>query len=423
MKLMAVGGRKVSREDVTEQVDRLVSSAILSHSESLCRLLRFLADHASDYPKTQVKEYQIATEVFGRPADFDPRLDSTVRVQTGRLRSKLAEYYAGPGKDDLLVVEMPKGAYALTVHERLIPEVPPAVVPAPPAAVVPPPQPSRNLPRLIWALALAVIVLSGSLIYVLREQSKPNEQVKSNAVTVPPILKRFWSRFIDNEDPAVVVFSNAEFVGRPETGMKYFDPSRDRRDHILDHYTGTGEVAAVHELDMVFFQLGHRLRVKRGRLLSFDDAKQNDLIFVGSPSENLTLRELPNLQEFVFRRVSEGTRRNDLSIVNLRPDAGEETQFLASPETPLVEDYAVVGFVPGVGVNHWAMVLAGITTIGTQAAVEFVCRPAQLEALLARLGVNGEATPVPPFEAVLRVKVSAGVPVETRLVAIHKHAN
>ena len=44
--------------------------------------------------------YQIATELFGRPSDFDPRLDSTVRVQTGRLRSKLAEYYAGPGDRD-----------------------------------------------------------------------------------------------------------------------------------------------------------------------------------------------------------------------------------------------------------------------------------------------------------------------------------
>jgi len=63
-----------------------------------------------EHPGGTVKEYQIATEVFGRPRDFDPRLDSTVRVQTGRLRSKLAEYYAGSGADDPIIVEVPRGA-------------------------------------------------------------------------------------------------------------------------------------------------------------------------------------------------------------------------------------------------------------------------------------------------------------------------
>ena len=41
-----------------------------------------------------------ATEVFGRPSTFDPQMDSTIRVQAGRLRSKLAEYYASEGIDD-----------------------------------------------------------------------------------------------------------------------------------------------------------------------------------------------------------------------------------------------------------------------------------------------------------------------------------
>src|SRR5262249_46581690 len=141
MKLMAVGGRKVTREDVTEQVERIVSSPILSHSEPLCKLLRYLGEHASDRPKIQLKEYQIATEVFGRPIDFDPRLDSTVRVQTGRLRSKLAEYYGGPGIHDPFLVEIPKGSYALSIQEK-IPEVPfpsPVAASPIPVRVEPPP--------------------------------------------------------------------------------------------------------------------------------------------------------------------------------------------------------------------------------------------------------------------------------------------
>src|ERR1700735_5653821 len=96
------------RDQYLEQIDRLAGSHVLHGSESLCKLLRYLAAHALDHPRVPLKEYQIATEVFGRPADFDPQIDSTIRVQAGRLRTKLAEYYASEGSDDSIVVELPR---------------------------------------------------------------------------------------------------------------------------------------------------------------------------------------------------------------------------------------------------------------------------------------------------------------------------
>jgi hypothetical protein len=71
---------------------------------------------------------------------------------------------------------------------------------------------------------------------------------------------------------------------------------------VFDHYTGVGEVLAIHALDDVFGTLGRRIRVKRGSLFTLDDAKNNNLIFVGSPSENLSLLDIPGAQEFVFQR-------------------------------------------------------------------------------------------------------------------------
>ena len=96
--------------------------------ESLCKLLRYLAEHSIDHPGVALKEYQIATEVFGRPADFDPQVDSTIRVQAGRLRSKLTAYYSSEGADDSVVLEMPKGSYLLSFHHRA--DVKPACFPA-----------------------------------------------------------------------------------------------------------------------------------------------------------------------------------------------------------------------------------------------------------------------------------------------------
>ena len=100
------------------QVEKLASSSVLHGSESLRKLLRYLAHHAIEHPGTPLKEYQIATEEFGRPPDFDPAVDSMVRVQAGRLRAKLAEYYASEGAEDPIRVELAKGAYTLSFHHR-----------------------------------------------------------------------------------------------------------------------------------------------------------------------------------------------------------------------------------------------------------------------------------------------------------------
>src|SRR5258708_26068063 len=106
------------REQCFQQIERLIKSHSLSGSESLCKLLRYLAEHSLDHPGVALKEYQIATEVLGRPAGFDPQRDCAVRVQEGRLRMKLAEYYAYEGSEDHILVEVPKGSYALTFHLR-----------------------------------------------------------------------------------------------------------------------------------------------------------------------------------------------------------------------------------------------------------------------------------------------------------------
>ncbi len=217
-----------------------------------------------------------------------------------------------------------------------------------------------------------------------------------------------------------MIFSNAAFVGRPDIGMRYYNRARDSNALILDHYTGVGEVLAVHALDGVFSQLHQQLRVKRGSLFSLDDAKNNDLIFIGSPSENLTLLEIPSTKEFVFRQVKTGARAGNMEIVNEHPESGEPKEYLATPSTePLTEDYSVIALVKGLNPTRSELILAGTTTIGTQAAVEYVCQQNSLEELLLRLSVSNSGD-LKPFEAVIRVKVARGVPVGTQLVAVHK---
>lgn len=413
------GATATDREAVLSQIERLNHSTVLHGSESLCKLLRYLAEHSLDSPHAQLKEYQIATEVFGRPSDFDPRLDSTVRVQTGRLRSKLGEYYAGEGAHDLIAIEIPKGAYSLLYHARAPVEEPPppAPVPVAPAVHAPRPYPLSWFFLSIVIGALVVVVIAFATTRFMLPALPAAGASEAPAVA----LVSFWNAVMSGPEAPLVVYSNAEFVGRPETGLRYFNPATDRGKQILDLYTGVGEVMAVHDLDRVFESLRHPVRIKRGRLLTWDDAKASDLIFIGSPSENLSLRELPGARDFVFSRRAERPRSGDLMIANLHPGPGEQTSYLAS-EPPISEDYALVSLTSGLNSNRRVLMLAGITTFGTQAAVEFVCRPARLEELLAKLGVTGRRE-LPLFEALLRVKVSGGVPVQGELAALHAHRN
>jgi hypothetical protein len=410
------------QDQFSKQIDLLVSSATLHGSESLCKLLRYLARHAIEEPGVRLKEYQIATEVFGRRPDFDPQSDSMIRVQAGRLRAKLTEYYASEGSHDELVVELPKGTYQLQFHRRIAGEARLPSVATNDAS--PPAQPAlasaTNWKMLALMLGVLCIILMIGLAS-LETSRKYAPTVLAGAIEPAPLeFQQLWKPFIRGPQEPWLVFSNAAFTGRPETGMRYYNPSHDSGGPVWDHYTGVGEVLAVHELDQVFSTLHREIRVKRGSLFSLDDVRNNDLIFLGSPAENLTLTEIPSTREFVFQRLADGPRKGDLALVNVHPQSEEPRAFLASPSgSPLTEDYAVVALVPGVDPARSVMIFAGTTTFGTQGAVEYVCRRNTLKELLSRLSVS-KSGDVNPFEALLRVKMTHGVPVGVELVSVRQ---
>jgi len=413
----------VGREQCFQQIERLTKSHSLHGSESLCKLLRYLAEHSLDHPGIALKEYQIATEVLGRPAGFDPQSDSTVRVQAGRLRVKLAEHYTHEGIDDPILVDIPKGSYAINFQLRSVKPSTPGgstLIVEPKESKVEAAPGTRG-----WAIAVVVlsVLLAASFITSAILLSQRTRTQTASGPQVPQAYQLFWNRFVTSPQQPWVIFSNGSFVGRPETGMRYFNPATDTRSFILDHYTGVGEVLAIHQLDLVFNLLNRPLRVKRGALFSLDDAKNNDLIFVGSPSENLTLVDLPGTREFIFQRLNSGPRKGDLGVVNVHPRPGEPRVFLASPANqPTTEDYAVVSLLPGLDPSRSILILAGNSTFGTQAAVEYVCREDSIKELLQRLKVSKPAD-LKPFEALLHVKIVHGVPVVTDLISTRNHAN
>ena len=203
--------------------------------------------------------------------------------------------------------------------------------------------------------------------------------------------------------------------------MRYFDPARDSRDQIArQHYSGIGEVMGVEELAVLFSRLGQQIETKRGGLFTLDDARRNSLIFVGSRTENLTLNEIPNTSGFVFKKLQVGKNDWIQGLVDLRAQPGENTTYLPTPESqPLQLDYSVITLTHGLDRSRWMLVMAGTSSVGTEAAVDFACDPDSVKDLLHRLNIQ-PGSAMTPFEALLRVRVSNDVPLATELVKFRR---
>jgi TolB-like protein len=94
-----------------QELERVLLSASFARSGRVSKLLRFLVERQLEGRESELKESSIGVEVFGRRADYDPKLDSTVRSEAARLRARLRKYYLTEGSQDPLGIELPKGGY------------------------------------------------------------------------------------------------------------------------------------------------------------------------------------------------------------------------------------------------------------------------------------------------------------------------
>jgi hypothetical protein len=109
-----------SEAEIRAALDRIIASATLRASPKLSAFLRFVVEQELAGGSANTKAYTIAVEAFGRGSDFDPQTDPIVRVEAGRLRRAIAAYYAGPGADDPVAIDLPRGHYVPTFSRRSI---------------------------------------------------------------------------------------------------------------------------------------------------------------------------------------------------------------------------------------------------------------------------------------------------------------
>ncbi len=97
--------------EIQAELDRILKSRVFIHSHRIRRFLQFVVEECLFGRQHRLKEYLIGLEVFNRQEDFDPRVDSIVRVEARRLRTKIEEYYQKEGRENEIRIELRKGSY------------------------------------------------------------------------------------------------------------------------------------------------------------------------------------------------------------------------------------------------------------------------------------------------------------------------
>jgi hypothetical protein len=106
------------RTAVEAQLQRMISTQLFRRKPRVCSFLQYTVRQTIAAQTGKLKEYSIAVEVFNRPEDFDPRLDSIVRVEARRLRATVDRYYETDGAGDPILIRYRRGNYVPTFEQQ-----------------------------------------------------------------------------------------------------------------------------------------------------------------------------------------------------------------------------------------------------------------------------------------------------------------
>ncbi|HEX2802223.1 MAG TPA: hypothetical protein VHN73_09185 [Phenylobacterium sp.] len=367
----------MATDDIQELAASLRARQALGRSAGLNRLFDYLVSVALS--ETRPKEFEVAAAVFGRSSNFDGAQDASVRVAIHRLRRKLEEFYAGPGKDDPIRLSIPKGEYRMVAEPR------------PPAAGI-----ARSRPRAPWMAALALLAAINLGAWGGFWLTHSGDRNLERARRAQP-----WSELLRSTAPTLLVLGDYYIFGERDEAAgidrlvrEYDVNSREDLDAWL--MKNPKAIGRYRDLDLYYLPIGSafalrsiapilagagggmgtdRLRVAMASDLTSDMLKHNNIVYLGYLSGLGVLRG----PVFAGSRFAIGDTYDELvdrasgrSYVSQEggPSAGEASH----------RDFGYVTAFKGPQ-GHRIVVIAGTRDVALMQAAEALAAPASLAAL------------------------------------------
>jgi hypothetical protein len=371
-----------------KMLEKILDSKTINFTKHDKDLLYYLFDATKS--GKEVKEATIAMDVFNRGKDFDSTEDTIVRVHIYNLRKKLKTYYLTEGKDDNLYLSIPKGRYELVFNG---------------------PKKDTQMPPLFsnqiyLSIIVFLIIIIGALIFHIQSQSKKSSNIDSHYHQVTTLAKNpIWARFIESDHPTLIVLGDRfTFHMYPKSMQNKLIV---RHGHINSFAEFQQLVAANPELlknanisettmlgdreiqwmwnllPNLCSLLPEKLKFKSSSELTWEDIKQNNIIFLGCLK---TLYKMDSFMEKLHFRYS--FYPHTIYRVDAFDDTTESLSAYYNPYNSFGDsilnpdlkpdptkknynrDYAITALIPGPNNSH-IFIFAGFYAIGVDAATRY----------------------------------------------------
>src|ERR1700688_468669 len=171
---------EISAESIRAALEKILASPVFANADRISRFLRYTVEETLNGQTDKLKESLLGIDVFGRKPSYDPRVDAVVRTEAVKLRARLRDYYESEGREDEIIIDLPKGGYipAFRFREKVLPT-------APVEAVEKPSRPDWK-PALAGALILTVLAISIYLTTRNRARTNDPRATELSSIAVLP---------------------------------------------------------------------------------------------------------------------------------------------------------------------------------------------------------------------------------------------
>ncbi|HVJ09656.1 MAG TPA: hypothetical protein VM554_14865 [Acidisarcina sp.] len=391
----------VERQQVRDQLKKLLSSSHFLISKRYPNLLRFVVEQTLAGQEDALKERLLGIEVFHRAADYDTNQDPVVRLSAAEVRKRIALYYQQPQHKNELMIGLNPGSYVPYFRPAQAPPAPTESASAPSAILMPEAADTKRgmavsrtrfWPYAVAALVVAAVGLGLGWHFWFR----------------PSVADQFWSPI--SRSPSLVTLC----VGSPDSVDQALQNSPSpatvydsiRRSGRL----GTANVATLIRVGGVLEGRHKPFRLLLASKASFPELREGPVVLVGALDNDWALRLTQSL------RYGFGMDNNAMYIVDHKnPAARNWSVLLKQPPSSQSSDFAIIARYHDTTLDQPVVLAAGLSSEGTEAAGEVLSDPGFLKALFQNAPRDWKTV---NMEAVVQTQVIEGHPGPSRILAI-----
>ncbi len=428
-------------------LERVLSSPQLRRSARMRDLLAYAGRRALKGGCEQLREQEIGIEVFGRPAGYDTSTDNIVRVNATELRKRIEAYFESEGRDESLIMEIPRGSYIPVFRYRPV-ESPAESQEAQstPAPESEPPVPISNVPKEahvrggLWragvvAAGLVILALASGCLYLWQQNRVMHRRLYP--WELKPDVAALWSSFLGANPTTDVVMADEGFgllqtvTGESYTLQDYLNrtylnelQAQDLNPQVRSLLETLAQKTLVSRGGFILAQhletlepLGNRIHLYFARNYMPYLIKRDNVILFGNPQSNPWMEIYDRKLNFTV--APEPTQGNSdvtgvprMLVEDRAPASGEQAAYAPSGSV----GYCTVAYLPNAERTGKVMLIEGTTSEAAQGCGDFLLSEQGMSSLRKKLG----GTEFPYFQVLVRTSHLIDTPMGATIVAYRK---